>query len=313
MMYNMSEIDSFDNGYLYPDQGEENAINFEDEFKENDISFNNSFDYDISKEENFKRYNISDNNFPNKDEDYNFCNAITKRDSSIIEKNISINKFEISKKGNEIPKEEKIKNEDLFSKINEPNLELEENYEETGLNPKKINFNVTKKKRKNDQIQKEPNRSLETPIKYFNTIFNIFLTGEFLLEPDLILKKFTGYKIPSKSLYLNKDFTQKKLSNEEHSKKFKQKILDYIHLDKSEKLKKKNERVKDLLESTFIEEFIHFYEWLYEHLEILKKDEKFIKMNEAFKSVTKYPLINLEFNEGNGEKIYGYLKYFGLI
>ena len=137
MMYNMSENDPFDNRYFFSGQGEENAINFEDEFKENDISFNNSFDYDISKEENFKRYNISDNNFPNKDEDYNFCNAITKRDSSIIEKNISINKFEISKKGNEIPKEEKIKNEDIFSKINEPNLELEENYEETGLNPKK--------------------------------------------------------------------------------------------------------------------------------------------------------------------------------
>ena len=111
----------------------------------------------------------------------------------------------------------------------------------------------------------------------------------------------------SNYLYINKNFTQNNISNEAQHEKLKKKLREFIVSNKKDKLN--NQSI--LLDKTMLELIQDLYEWLYGHLDLLKKNEYFIKMNNHFDSVVKYPLVNLEYEEGNGKKVFGYLKYYG--
>ena len=66
----------------------------------------------------------------------------------------------------------------------------------------------------------------------------------------------------------------------------------------------------DIIEKTYYELIIEFFDWIYAHLDIVKEDTHIEELNKSFEEVTKYPLVNLEYNEGKGKKENGYLKYF---
>lgn len=105
---------------------------------------------------------------------------------------------------------------------------------------------------------------------------------------------------------INKDFTQIKINQNAQKEKSKLKIFKFISPKKLDKFNK----VSFLFNRTILEVFQELYEWLYEHLDLLKDSENFVKMNNLFKSVVKYPLVNLEYGEGKGEKVFGYFKYY---
>ena len=164
------------------------------------------------------------------------------------------------------------------------------------------------------QFQKVPekkekeNRSLSPPIKYMNTLLNYYFTGKIKSEPQLLEDFIKGQKKGSGYLVINKDFTQIKINQNDQKEKSKLKIFKFISPKKLDKFNK----VSFLFNITILEVFQELYEWLYDHLDLLKDSENFVKMNNLFKSVVKYPLVNLEYGEGKGEKVFGYFKYYSL-
>lgn len=162
------------------------------------------------------------------------------------------------------------------------------------------------------QFQKVPekkekeNRSLSPPIKYMNTILNYYITGKIKSEPQLLEDFFKGKKKSPGYFLINKDFTQKKINQNGHKGKLIHKISKFISSKKLDKFNKGS-----LFNRTMLEVFQELYEWLYDHLDLLNDNEYFVKKNNLFKSVVKYPLVNLEYGDGKGEKVFGYLKYYG--
>lgn len=184
-------------------------------------------------------------------------------------------------------------------------------YEENKENKQNKNIFKVIKKKKTKKLKSgntKLNRSLEEIFKNINTKLNIYLKGKLESKPELIKISFKGKNCSSKSLYINKDFTQKNLSKEEHSKKLKQKLSKYI-MDK--KIKKVKDNGKGyIIEKTYYELIVEFFDWIYAHLDLVKESTDFVELNKSFKKVTKYPLVNLEYDEGKGKKENGYLKYF---
>ena len=141
-----------------------------------------------------------------------------------------------------------------------------------------------------------------------NTLLNYYFTGKIKSEPQLLEDFIKGQKKGSGYLVINKDFTQIKINHNEQKEKSKLKIFKFISPKKLDKFNK----VSFLFNITILEVFQELYEWLYDHLDLLKDSENFVKMNNLFKSVVKYPLVNLEYGEGKGEKVFGYFKYYSL-
>lgn len=314
MSYN-SKIDLLDNSNNQRGQNEESQRNI--------LSINNSSNEDF----NDYLFLMQDEEIPKENEEYKVIGYIPKdisskfnvNDENLIKQYIQNNLNDFLNKENDIQKKEEQNfiGEPKLPSLDNENGKLQEIQKNKGGSTKficKKRKNQAKEKKEKPPgypiekiAKKKENRSLSIPIKYFHTFLNYNITGKMKLESELLKNFLKGIKMGSNYLYINKNFTQNNISNEAQHEKLKKKLREFIVSNKKDKLN--NQSI--LLDKTMLELIQDLYEWLYGHLDLLKKNEYFIKMNNHFDSVVKYPLVNLEYEEGNGKKVFGYLKYYG--
>jgi len=180
----------------------------------------------------------------------------------------------------------------LCSKRKEPSL--------PSLNGKN-NENSLKTKTKKEKNENKNDRRSIPYIKKFHRLINIYF--KYLIEEKFVdLSVFDKTNGPN-GLYLSAEFTQKNFKN--HSKKFDQKITNFIKKNKVEKLMKRNDKkILEILDLTVKQLIDKFLEYILKNSEYFKENEIIKKVNDNFIRVRKYPLIDFE------KKEFAYYKYF---
>ena len=208
-------------------------------------------------------------------------------------KNAIINpKFEIihSFKETDIKILSKKRNKPSFSSPNRKN-------KENSLN-KKEDFKTKKEKN-----QKKNDYSPSFYIIKFHNLLNIYFKWRVKYGKFFNTEYFKN-EGPN-AYYLNRNLTQKNIGAKNYPEKLKQKITDFIQINKLDKLKKINDKeIPEMLEFTVKQLIDEFRDYIFENSTYFKENETIKEINENLIRIRRYPLIDFE------KKEFGYYKFF---
>ena len=214
----------------------------------------------------------------------------------------------------------KTKNENKNVIIN-PNIEMIQSFKETDIkilskkrnkpsfsspNRKNKENSLNKKedfKTKKEKNQKKNDYSPSFYIIKFHNLLNIYFKCRVKYGKYFNTEYFKN-KGPN-AYYLNKNLTQKNIGAKNYPEKLKQKITDFIQINKLDKLKKINDKeIPEMLEFTVKQLIDEFRDYIFENSTYFKENETIKEINENLIRIRRYPLIDFE------KKEFGYYKFF---